>query len=154
MARGRTALINVALAGLGILALLLCYFWLRGVFPPAEDPALGDQYPPPGDIYQVAVRNGAGIQGLAEEMRRFLRIEGYDVVEVGNYSSFDEEQTLVLDRVGNPDIARRVAMSLGLDADRIRLEIREDYFLDVTVVIGKDYESIRPFADQTQTAHE
>ncbi len=154
MARGRSAIINVALALLGILALVLLYAWYRSAFPPLEDASQGETYPPPGDIYQVAVRNGAGDQGLAEEMRRFLIREGYDVVEVGNHNSFDQEETLVLDRVGNLEIARHVAKVLGIGEDRVREDVRPDFFLDVTIVIGKDFATIRPFADSSSTTAE
>ncbi len=150
MARPYSALFKIVVAGLAVLALLLAYNGYRETSPPLQDASAGDVYPPRDDIYQVAVRNGAGVHGLAEEMRAYLRKEGYDVVEVGNYKDFDQPMTLVIDRVGDPVIARQVAFSLDLTEDRIRQEIGEEYLLDVTVVIGKDFPTIPPFIDARQ----
>ena len=97
----------MALAGLGILALLLFYLWFSGVFPPRKKiPRSETRILRPETFTRLPFETVRGVQGLAEEMRRFLRTEGYDVVEVGNYPSFDEEETLVLDRVGDAAIAR------------------------------------------------
>jgi hypothetical protein len=78
----------------------------------------------------------------------YLRRRGFDVVEVGDYRSFDEERSKVIDRVGDLETARKVANALGIPEDQVLQEIRLDYFLDATIVIGKDYATLRPFDDQ------
>lgn len=98
-----------------------------------------------GSVIQVEVRNGVGADGLAGRTTQFLRDHGFDVVDVGNDSSFDQQQSVVIDRVGNMDAARKVAEALGVPASRVRQEIRRQYYLDASVVIGHDYDELRPF---------
>jgi len=74
----------------------------------------------------------------------FLRGRGFDVVEIGNYAG-DLERTLVIDRTGNRDAAVRVAQSLGLPEERVVQKIDRTLYLDVSVYIGKDYQTLRPF---------
>jgi hypothetical protein len=98
-----------------------------------------------GDILQVEVRNGCGVSGVAAVATRYLRRRGFDVVEVGDYTSFEEPISLVIDRVGDPEAARKIAYALGIDPAHIVEDVRLDYFLDATVVLGKDYASLKPF---------
>jgi hypothetical protein len=139
-------LFNVLLVALGLVVIVLLYAFVSRSFTSSTDPTRaanpGDLV---GDIIQVEVRNGCGVTGLAAEMTQFLRGEGFDVVEVGDYTSFDEPKTLVIDRVGNLEAAQQVAASLGLPEDRVIQEIREGYFLDASVVIGLDYATLPPF---------
>lgn len=95
------------------------------------------------DIVQVEVLNGAGVSGLAREATEYLRSQGFDVVDVGNAAP--TRTSHVLDRVGDPESATRVAQALGLDRDAVRPDSGA-YFLDCTVVIGQDYQQLRPFA--------
>ena len=113
----------------------------------AQEVDLEAAYPPADDVYQVEVRNGVGVTGAAERMRNYLRTKGYDVVEVGNHTSFDLEETLIVDRIDNMEIARQVAASLGLPENRIRQDVKIEYHLDVSIILGKDYGLIPPFAD-------
>ncbi len=137
---------NLMLGGLGLVVLVLLYALVtRGVEPPAASAPPAEAAGPPGDIIQVEVRNGCGVSGLAEEMTRFLRQQGFDVVEVGNYTSFNQPTTRVVDRVGNLEAARRVAAALGLAEDRVEQQIRPDYFLDASVIIGQDYATLPLF---------
>ena len=137
--------LNVTMVALGLAVLVLLYALVRSnVLPSAE--ATGEAEPS-GDIIQVEVRNGCGVSGLAEGMRHFLRQEGFDVVEVGNHTSFNQAKTIVVDRVGNLEAARRVAASLGLSEERVKQELRQDYFLDASVIIGQDYATLPLFAD-------
>jgi hypothetical protein len=141
-----TILFNLMLVVLGLVVIVLLYAFVSSSFTATPDPTRdanpGDLV---GDIIQVEVRNGCGVTGLAAEMTQFLRGEGFDVVEVGDYTSFNEPKTLVIDRVGNLEAARQVAASLGLPEDRVLQEIRQDYFLDASVVIGLDYATLPPF---------
>ncbi len=98
-----------------------------------------------GDIIQVEVRNGCGVTGLASRMSGHLRSFGFDVVEFGDHTSFDVEKTRVIDRIGNMDAAKQVALALGMPNMNIEQEVRADYFLDVSVIIGRDYENLKPF---------
>ncbi len=137
--------LNVTMVVLGLAVLVLLYALIRSTLVPSpEAPA---EVEPGRDIIQVEIRNGCGVSGLAEGMRQFLRQEGFDVVEVGNHSSFNEAQTFVVDRVGNLEAARRVAASLGLSEERVKQELRQDYFLDASVIIGQDYATLPPFAE-------
>ena len=103
-----------------------------------------------GDIIQVDVRNGCGVSGLAGRMTDFLRAYGFDVVEHGDHTSFNVQETIIVDRIGNLDAAKQVALALGLTEDRIVQEVRTDYFLDVSVIIGMDYQTVMPFMDDVE----
>ncbi len=140
---------NVVLVVLGVAAILLVYGLVTRITAPRVDPNR-EMNPAQliGEIIQVEVRNGCGIAGLAGRTTMYLRRHGFDVVEVGDHTSFDEERSMVIDRVGDLESATKVANVLGIPEDRIRQEIRPDYFLDASVVIGKDYESLRPFVDE------
>jgi len=156
--RVRTIGMNIAMIFMGLVVLVLGWQMLQWVRVPPAPPhqilALTDQYPAATDIYQIEIRNGAGVAGAAQALREYLMGKGYDVVEVGNHPSFDVEKTQVVDRVGNLDIARQVAASLGLAEDHVLQEERQQYFLDVSVIIGKDYLILPPFVEGVADAQE
>jgi len=97
------------------------------------------------DIIQVDVRNGCGVSGVADRYTDFLRSKGFDVADIGNYVSSDVDETLIIDRIGNMANAYKVAKSLGIKNENVIQQLNKDYFIDVTVVIGKDYFSLTPF---------
>ncbi len=96
--------------------------------PPAEVEA--------GDRVLVEVLNGCGARGVARVVAEDLRAEGFDVVSIGNAMDFRYPVTVVIDRSGSEDKARRVAYSLG--CSRVIRQVASDAFLDVTVILGDD----------------
>jgi hypothetical protein len=50
----------------------------------------------------------------------------------------------VIDRTGDMENARKVAYALGIGKEHIIQQINQDYYVDVSVVIGKDYKSLKP----------
>ena len=63
---------------------------------------------------------------------------------MGNFSSSDVKTSMVIDRAGNTRNAKRVAESLGIGEKFVIQQINKNYFLDATVVIGKDYAELMP----------
>jgi hypothetical protein len=96
-----------------------------------------------GAVIQVDVLNGCGVPGAATGVRDYLRARGYDVVELRNYKSFDVDESLVVDRTGESQAAEKVAYALGIRRGRIVRQINPDYYVDVSVIIGKDYKSMK-----------
>jgi len=92
-------------------------------------------------LIQVEVLNGCGVTGVGDGLTDVLRAKGIDVVKTGNYRSFDIENTFIIDRLGKIETANRVADSLNLDKRFIITEKNKNYFLDLTIVIGKDYKN-------------
>lgn len=99
----------------------------------------------PSRIIQLEVLNGCGITGIAEEFTNYLRQEDFDVVQVGNYTSFEISNTLVVDRTGKKANALKVAETLGIDSKNVIQQMNNDYFLDVSLIIGKDFNHLKPF---------
>lgn len=85
----------------------------------------------------VDVRNGGGVTGAARAATERLRETGYDVVSFGNASSFDLEASVVIDRVGDLEMAAHVAQVLGIG--RVQAEPDPNLFVDVTVRLGADW---------------
>jgi hypothetical protein len=96
-------------------------------------------------IVQLEVLNGCGISGAAEKFTNYLRQNNFDVVQVGNYYSFDIDNTIVIDRTGNKGNAIKVADALGIDSKNVIQQINNDYFLDVSLIIGKDFNRLKPY---------
>ena len=65
-----------------------------------------------------------------------------EVVESGNVDHFDVKNTMMIGRSGGMEKAYRVADALGVEPSHVIQEESPDFFLDVTVVIGQDYESL------------
>ena len=64
-------------------------------------------------VVQIDVLNGCGVSGTGQRMTSFLRAAGYDVVDMGNYKTFDIKRSLVIDRSGNAEVAKKIASDLG-----------------------------------------
>lgn len=127
-----------------ILLLTVAYISFSLYFNPVAEPE-ETQVPgftPSGKPTQLDVLNGCGIAGAAAKISARLRREGFDVVEVRNYKSFDIRETLVVDRVGNLPRALKVASALGVARHNVVQEINLDYFVDVTVIIGRDFDTL------------
>lgn len=138
---------SVLKAGLNVLIVCMlgavCYFSYAflakspAVPPPETAPAR------PAKVIQLDVLNGCGAKGAGVKFTSFLRTNGFDVVELKNYKTFNVAQTLVVDRVGDLALARRVAAALGVVEKNVVQQINQDYFVDVSVIIGADYPSLR-----------
>lgn len=139
-------LLNTSIVVLGLAAITLLYaFVARSFLTHSEGVDETRRGTPTGDILQIEVRNGCGVSGLAATATLFLRQAGYDVVEVGDHSHFDVEHSMVIDRVGDLDAAHRVAATLGIPLEQVRQEVRADLYLDASVILGQDYQRLRPF---------
>lgn len=97
------------------------------------------------DIIQVEVLNGCGVSGVADRFTDFLRTNNLDVVKSGNYISDDVSESLVIDRSGNMANAFKTAKALGIKSENVIQQLNKDYFLDVSIVIGRDYFNLTPF---------
>jgi hypothetical protein len=86
---------------------------------------------------RVDVRNATATSGLAADVTDRLRAAGFDVVHYGNADTVPDSSA-VIDRIGNPDIARAVADALGIN--RIRTAVDSTLYLDATVILGIDFQ--------------
>jgi hypothetical protein len=146
VARARVAegLLNLAIIGAGLAVLALLYGLAARTFIPRTAPVRAEsEAAPRGDVIQVEVLNGAGVAGLAAEGTRFLRARGFDVVLQGNHAP--AEQTRVLDRIGDPEPARRVAAALGVGEELVATDADPGRDVDVSVILGSDHTELIPF---------
>lgn len=91
------------------------------------------------EIIQAEVLNGCGVSGVADRFTDFLRENNVDVVKTGNYIRFDVDETIVIDRTGNLDNAKYIAKLLKVKKGNAFTQLNNDYFVDVTIIIGRDY---------------
>lgn len=86
----------------------------------------------------VAVRNGAGIEGVATQAADKLQPVGFQIVEKGNANQFVYDETLVVHNDGGEAEAQAVVDALGMG--RI-VASRGMYTFDsdILVVVGKDW---------------
>jgi hypothetical protein len=71
-----------------------------------------------------------------------LRKKNIDVVNTGNYRSYNVDNSIVIDRRGNIINAEYVAEVIGVDNKQVIQQKNKNYFLDVTLIIGKDYKQL------------
>jgi anionic cell wall polymer biosynthesis LytR-Cps2A-Psr (LCP) family protein len=88
----------------------------------------------------VEVLNGTSVAGLARRAANVFQSFGYDVVSVANADSSDYQKTVVLDRKGRIEAAQRVADLIGCQRVYSRLEESGDLTIDVTIVLGTDFD--------------
>jgi hypothetical protein len=133
-----------ALIGVGVLAGSALSRWWQGPVATATaspgsagGPAVRSVTVPSGRV-RVEVLNAGGRPNLARSATDELRAVGFDVVYFGNADRFDQAMSVVLDRVGSVDRARAVADALGIRT--VRSEPDTNLFVDVSVVLGSEWE--------------
>ena len=94
------------------------------------------------NVIQLEVLNGCGVPGIATRFTDSLRGYGFDVVETGNFDHFNVEKSFVISRGGQMENALRVAKAIGIPEQNVIREASPDFFLDVTLIIGSDFESL------------
>ncbi len=122
---------------LGLLAVVLAYMGLQDRWQQRSEPA-----PLEGPTLQnirVEVLNGCGTDGLARKVGLHLRSLGFDVLTFENAESYNYPESIVIDRVGQPDDARRVAEALGIPNQIQQIVVDPFRIEGVTVIIGRDH---------------
>lgn len=136
--------LNIIIPVLAVLTVYLSYsFYIKFRSNTIED--FNVQKKPVSSTIQVEVLNGCGVSGVADKLTDFLRKHNFDVVQTGNYISYDVEKSIVIDRTGNMINALRVADSLGISSKNVIQLMNSDYLLDVSLVIGKDFNTLKPY---------
>ena len=132
-------LIRLVLVGISLFIVLIAGTILLRL---PEESALLDEVtavnPPVVDgRVTVEVLNAGGVSGVAREATAALRSAGFDVVSFGNASSFDQVESVVVDRIGDPNPALSVASVLGIR--NVRSEPDSNLYLDISVLLGSQW---------------
>lgn len=147
-----TSRMRRSLLGLGVAVLLVVGATIAVGRERRADSASGSlmEASGPKERVRVQVLNAGGVTGLAREATGHLRDAGFDVVEYGDASSWDRDSTWVVDRVGRPDVAHAVAVALGID--KVRSELDPDLFVDVTVLLGREWTPDGPAGEPEESS--
>lgn len=86
--------------------------------------------------FQIEVLNGTREAGIAMEEAKELRRQGVDVLVVDNAERFDFEESVLVDRKGNPRLMRKLAKMLG--CREVLEQISPAPLVDATYIIGAD----------------
>lgn len=159
--KGRTiqgTVINTAIALLSLLLIAFIFSYsqrttYKGVPIEVTFPALPDS-PTAEEVFkrqpikdiEVEVLNGCGEIGLAGKISELLRDHQIDVVRSENADHFEYTETLIIQRNEKAESLERVAGALGVDLNdnrHILLQPDESLDVDVTVIIGRDFPSIK-----------
>lgn len=94
---------------------------------------------------QIEVLNGCGEPGIAAKTTDYCRQNGLDVVSMGNYRNFDVTVSRVIGWENNREEALKVAEIMGIKEAQVSLENDPDKQLAASIIIGKDYQKLKPF---------
>jgi hypothetical protein len=137
------------LEGIIVLLIGLNAYVLYSVFEPtiSRSLPLKSVHLSPDSSYahvQVEVLNGCGEVGISQQVMKYLRIKGFDVVNIDNAEHFTFPETIILDRRGERNVsesAKAVARALG--TPHVILQKNENRLVDITAIIGKDFRELR-----------
>lgn len=135
-------LLAIAAGAVLLVAVLRPYFSAEEEPAPLSSPSLPSPQVSADFSIRVAVLNGCGESQVAGRLTKKLRALGFDVIYEGNAENFNFLQSMVVDRRGDLDKARRVAGVLTLPHLQ---QVNEDTFRleEVAVIIGRDYRQVR-----------
>jgi hypothetical protein len=131
--------------GILFLSLVLILFLYSIVYQRWLNPGSEEPLPVERRVIRIEVLNGCGTAGLAKKATDFLRMKGFDVVDMRNAENFDFPETIVVDRIGDMAAAWQVARAVGVD--NVIQQKEEDPILDVTLILGRDHAQLEPLME-------
>ncbi|MBU2574175.1 MAG: LytR C-terminal domain-containing protein [Elusimicrobia bacterium] len=87
---------------------------------------------------RLEVLNASGRKGLAEQVTRYLREKGFDVIYFGNYGAA-AKQTKIVNCSGNIAAARLARKALGLKDLEIYSKIEKPAVVQARIILGADF---------------
>jgi LytR cell envelope-related transcriptional attenuator len=99
---------------------------------------------------EVAVLDGVGNIKIAQCATEYIRSAGYDVVEMKRNADGIAEKSYIIDHSGNLELAKQLALVLGISETKVFQKLNSKLLLDVTVVVGEDYKSLAPFVNSKE----
>ena len=100
-----------------------------------------NEFVAPADLtITVEVLNGTKVAGLAARARELLQSFDLDVMAANNADNDQYQNTVVLDRKGKLDDARKVADILHCTRVVSQPDPQMDQSVDVTVILGRDFD--------------
>ena len=93
---------------------------------------------------EIEVLNGCGESGVANLFTKFLRSEGYDVIEIKNADNFQYTETIIL--FHNEEAQDKAEMlSEILNIKQSNIYFNKNSVWDLSVIIGSDYKNLISF---------
>ena len=94
---------------------------------------------------ELELLNGSGEDGLAMKTRIALIRMGIDVLRVGDAEHYNFEESLLIDRKGNPKLMKELSRRTG--CRRVILQVQEHPLFDATFVIGHDRKNLKIYPE-------
>jgi len=101
----------------------------------SAEPAAGEQL-----TVALEILNGTAVAGLAKRAASVFQSYGYEIVALGNAENDEYLNTVVLDRKGRLESAQKAAELIRCQRVYSRLAEGGDLAIDVTVILGKDFD--------------
>lgn len=104
---------------------------------PAAAPETGADVTPA--MVGVTVRNGAGIDGVANDAARAIRTSGFTVEEIGNTNQFAYDQTLVVYKTKDHKAEAQAVLDTLKTGKLVASRGMYNFESDVLVIVGEDW---------------
>ncbi len=97
-------------------------------------------------VYVLEIKNGTSIQGLARNTAILFQNASYSVLSAVNADSSDYEETVIIDHIGNKEVAGVVGEFIrctNIVEEEVSLEVEENNTaadVDFTIILGKDFD--------------
>lgn len=97
-------------------------------------------------VYVLEIKNGTTVQGLAHNTSILFQNASYDVLSAVNADSNDYEKTVIIDHIGNKEIAGMVGEFIhctNIVEEEVDLSDPENDTaadVDFTIILGKDFD--------------
>ena len=96
--------------------------------------------------YVLEIQNGTTVQGLARNTMALLQSAGYDILSTTNADSNDYEKTLIINHIGNAEVAKQLGDFIrcsNIVEERLIGDSDSDAAVssvDFTIILGKDFD--------------
>lgn len=91
------------------------------------------------------VYNGSGENRIGKVFTDYLRQKSVDVKKTDNYKTQTVQKTIIMSRNNNINKAYKVGELIGVKSSEIIENTNKDLDIDVTIVIGKDFKTLKPY---------
>ncbi len=96
-------------------------------------------------VYVLEIQNGTTTQGLARDTANLFQKASYDVLSPVNADRNDYDETVIIDHIGNPEVAKIVGDFIHCTNIKDENELEEvegassEASVDFTIILGRDF---------------